>query len=69
MIPVLIIPHLRQACPSCFPGDFPAVEPHSTVSTGATLRADYRHEACGTAWVRWWDAASAGWPAPHGRAA
>lgn len=61
MIPLLIAPDLRQACPSCLPGDRDALEPLSTVSTGATLRADYECP-CGRSWSDWWDAGSPWWP-------
>lgn len=63
MIPLLITPDLRDACPNpaCFPGDHPAVLPYRTVSSGATLRADYRCP-CGMQWPRWWSAGDT-WPA------
>jgi hypothetical protein len=54
---------LADACPECHPGDFPAVLPSSVTPDGnGSLRADYRHEACGTTWAAWWDAAAAHWP-------
>lgn len=60
MIPLIVTPDLRQACPSCFPGDRDALEPLSTVSTGATLRAAYRCP-CGYSWALRWSADSP-WP-------
>lgn len=68
MIPLLITPDLRQSCPACFPYG-PALDPRSTVSTGATLRADYRC-GCGAEWHAFWDGSP--WPlalSPLGRAA
>jgi hypothetical protein len=42
---------------------FPAVLPSTVVPAGnGSLRADYRHEACGTSWPAWWDAEAAWWP-------
>lgn len=62
MIPLLVTPDLRQACPSPahFPGDADALEPVSAVSTGATLRAGYRCP-CGEAFACLWSAGSP-WP-------
>ena len=63
MIPVLVTPDLRTACLSLahFPGDDAALEPYSTSTTGATLRADYRCP-CGAGFALWWSASSAPWP-------
>jgi hypothetical protein len=71
VIPLTVTPDLRQACPSLahFPGDEPAVEPHATYSTGATLRASYACPACGHKWTCWWDPGASGWPAYQGTAA
>lgn len=49
---------LAGACPRCFPDAGP-LEPHTTVSTGATLRADYRC-GCGAELQAWWDGSP--WP-------
>lgn len=54
---------LADACPSCHPGDFPAVLPHCVTPVGnGSVRAGYRHDACGTSWLCWWDAEAAQWP-------
>ena len=58
MTPLIITPDLRQCCPVCFPYG-PPLEPHSTVSTGATLRAGYRC-GCGAEWFAFWDGSP--WP-------
>ena len=55
---------LSDACPQCFPGDFPPVLPLSVTRDGASLRAVYRHDACGTTWPCWWDPSASGWPQP-----
>lgn len=69
MTPLLVTPDLRQACPSLvhFPGDVAALEPHTTVSTGATLRAEYRCP-CGEEFTRFW-AAGNPWPLTERNAA
>ena len=46
---------LADCCPQCHPGDHPAVLPLSVTRDGASLRAVYRHDACGTTWPCWWD--------------
>jgi hypothetical protein len=49
-------------CPSCFPGDFPAVTPRSvTADATGSLCALYVHTACGTSWETGWDARACGW--------
>lgn len=53
---------LADACPSCHPGDYPAVTPH-TVTEGASIEAEYLHDVCGTKWRCWWDPDATGWPA------
>jgi hypothetical protein len=56
-------PHpLADACPFCPPGDYPAEAPLSVTDDGVSLRADYRHEACGANWACWWDSAAVNWP-------
>lgn len=55
---------LADACPGCHPGDYPAVAPSAVACGGGSLRASYRHDACGRQWCCWWDAEAAGWPAP-----
>jgi hypothetical protein len=54
---------LADACPSCHPGDYPAILPHLPVTPepNGSLRAEYRHAECGAEWVTWWDARAAGW--------
>jgi hypothetical protein len=52
---------LADACPTCHPGDHPAVAPTTITDDGGSLRAAYQHEVCGTAWECAWDAASV-WP-------
>lgn len=65
MIPLIVTPDLRVACPSPahFPGDADALEPVSTASRGATLRADYDCP-CGEKWSCFWSATSP-WPEPE----
>lgn len=54
---------LKDACPQCPPGDFPAVYPLSAAEEGGSLRAAYRHEECGAEWQCWWHPeAVGGWP-------
>jgi hypothetical protein len=54
---------LADACPSCHPGDHPAVLPEGDpVDDGGSLRATYRCPVCGMVWVCSWDAASVSWP-------
>lgn len=61
---------LADACPQCHPGDHPPVLPLAEpVLDRGSLKARYRHAACGTEWECWRDPRSAGWPAPTGRAA
>jgi hypothetical protein len=61
----MIIPSdLADACEGHFPGDMPAVLPHSVrpdPDAPSSLRAEYRCP-CGREWTCWWDAESAGWP-------
>lgn len=53
-----------DACPQCFPGDYSAVAPESVTPTETgSLRARYRHEACGHEWNCWWSPAASAWPA------
>ena len=60
---------LADACPQCLPGDHPAVPPASVTQVGGSLKASYRHDACGTSWDCWWDPASVGWPLSRDEAA
>jgi len=53
---------LADACPSCPPGDHPAVLPSAVTTEGGSLRASYAHAPCGTRWDCWWDREAAGWP-------
>jgi hypothetical protein len=54
---------LADACPSCPPGDHPPVAPlRDPVLDGGSLKARYRHEACGFEWSCWWDPAAVEWP-------
>jgi hypothetical protein len=50
---------LADCCPSCHPGDHPAVPPILVVDDGVTLMAAYQH-ACGAGWECSWPAAA--WP-------
>jgi hypothetical protein len=51
---------LADCCPSCHPGDHPAVLPMVVVDDGETLLALYHHAACGAGWECSWPAAA--WP-------
>ena len=62
-------PQFADACPECPPGDHPAVIPESVAEISGSLRATYRHAACGSEWVCWWDPESAGWPLSREEAA
>lgn len=52
---------LADACPSCFPGDHPAVTPRSvTPDANNSLCAEYTHTPGGVthSWATWWNADS-----------
>jgi hypothetical protein len=54
---------LADACPSCPPGDFPAVLPAGNPERlNGSLRAAYRHEECGAEWTCWWNPEALPWP-------
>jgi hypothetical protein len=53
---------LADSCPSCHPGDYPAVLPFIILRDGDGLRAWYKHEPCQSAWSCGWDAEACGWP-------
>lgn len=60
--PKPVLAPLADPCPSCAPGDHPAVIPFLvTVETGDTVRGWYKHRPCGWLWSTWWPAAG-GWP-------
>jgi hypothetical protein len=62
---------LADACPKCFPGDYPASLPlEVTEEPGhpGSLRASYRCTQ-GHSWVCWWDAGASGWPVTRTEAA
>lgn len=55
---------LADCCPFCWPGDHPALLPLTVASDEHdSLRAHYRHDACGREWNTWWNREAAGWPA------
>jgi hypothetical protein len=61
---------LADACPACFPGDYPAVTPRLvTAAWDGSLRAQYVHAVCGTTWVTCWDAGASAWDEITGRRA
>lgn len=61
---------MSDACPQCPPGDHPAVPPAvPVVEIGGSLKASYRHGACGTSWDCWWDPGAVGWPLSRDEAA
>ena len=56
---------LADACDNHFPGDLPAVHPHTVLHVGdGTLTAFYECPApgCGRRWFTGWDARAASWP-------
>ena len=53
---------LADACEAHFPGDYPAVLPHSVQHDTPTSLVAYYRCSCGREWKCWWDARSAGWP-------
>ena len=56
-------PRLADACPSCPPGEFPAVLPSAVIpEANGSLRAVYDHGPCGARWKCWFDPEAAGWP-------
>lgn len=55
-------PRLADACPSCHPGDYPAVTRRSvTPDANNSLCAEYTHTAGGVthSWATWWNADAA----------
>jgi hypothetical protein len=54
---------LADACDNHFPGDVPAVVPHTVLGLGdGSLTAFYRCPVCGWRWFTGWDARAASWP-------
>jgi hypothetical protein len=57
---------LADACPRCFPDAEAAVLPVSEpVLDRGSLRAHYRHDACGSEWDCWFDPEASGWALIH----
>lgn len=60
---------LADACPECFPGDFPPVAPSAVIPDGGSLCAFYEHAVCGRTWACWWDPGALDWPLAEPRRA